>query len=157
MKIKFLAIGKTDNKHIAALFEDYQKRLQHYVSFEFSVIADLKNSKNLSTSEQKEREGDLLLKNFDAADEIILLDENGTLYNSADFADFLNKKSLTSVKTLVFVVGGAYGFSQRVYARANHCIALSKMTFSHQMTRTIFAEQLYRAFTIIKGEKYHHS
>ncbi|MCL1868710.1 MAG: 23S rRNA (pseudouridine(1915)-N(3))-methyltransferase RlmH, partial [Paludibacter sp.] len=156
MKIKLLVIGKTDNKHIAALFDDYCKRLQHYVCFEFSIIADLKNAKNLSFAEQKEREGDLLLKSFEPADEVILLDENGTCMKSTEFADFLTKKSLVSVKNLVFVVGGAYGFSQRVYARANERISLSKMTFSHQMVRLIFAEQLYRAFTIIKGEKYHH-
>jgi 23S rRNA (pseudouridine1915-N3)-methyltransferase len=156
LKIKLLAIGKTDSEHIAALFDDYRKRLQHYVCFEFSIIPDLKNAKNLSFAEQREREGDLMLKFFEPTDEIILLDENGTYCKSTEFADFLNKKSLASVKNLVFVIGGAYGFSQRVYARANGRISLSKMTFSHQMVRLIFVEQLYRAFTIIKGEKYHH-
>jgi len=149
-------IGKTDNKHILALFDDYCKRLQHYVSFEFSFIPDLKNSKNLSLIQQKEIEGDLLLKYLDQTDEIILLDEKGTYYKSTEFAEFLEKKTLLSAKRLVFVIGGAYGFSQRVYERANAQIALSKMTFSHQMVRLIFVEQLYRAFTIVKGEKYHH-
>lgn len=156
MKIKLLVIGKTDSKHLSVLFVDYCKRLQHYTSFEFSVIPDLKNSKHIPFALQKERESDLLLKSFDSTDYVILLDEHGTAFKSVEFAEFLIKKSLVSIKTLVFVIGGAYGFSQQVYTRANYCISLSKMTFSHQMVRLIFVEQLYRAFTIIKGEKYHH-
>lgn len=156
MKIKLLVIGKTDNKHISVLFDDYWKRLQHYASFEIAVIPDLKNAKNIPFAQLKELQGDLLQKSFEPTDEVILLDENGTHYKSTEFAEFLEKKFLSSAKRLVFVVGGAYGFSQHVYDRANVQISLSKMTFSHQMVRLIFAEQLYRAFTIIKGEKYHH-
>jgi len=155
LKIKLLVIGKTDNKNLSALFEDYCERLQHYVSFEYAAITDLKNKK-LSITQQKAAEGDLLLKSLNPSDEVILLDENGTHYKSTEFAEFLQKKSLSSIKRLVFVIGGAHGFSQNVYKRANEQIALSKMTFSHQMVRLIFAEQLYRAFTILKGEKYHH-
>ncbi|MDR1652411.1 MAG: 23S rRNA (pseudouridine(1915)-N(3))-methyltransferase RlmH [Prevotellaceae bacterium] len=156
MKIKLLATGKTDDKHLAALIDDYQKRLQHYVSFEILTVPAVKNAGNLSHEQLKEREGDLILKAIAPSDEVVLLDEGGTHCKSTEFADFLQHKSLASVKTLAFVAGGAYGFSQQVYARAKSRLALSKMTFSHQMVRLIFVEQLYRAFTIVKGEKYHH-
>ncbi|MDR2824973.1 MAG: 23S rRNA (pseudouridine(1915)-N(3))-methyltransferase RlmH [Prevotellaceae bacterium] len=156
MKIKLLVTGKTADKHLVALIDDYKNRLQHYVSFEIVIIPDVKNAKNLSRDELKEREGDLILKALVPADEVILLDEDGELCKSTEFAEFLQQKTLASVKTLVFVAGGAFGFSQRVYARTKNRLSLSKMTFSHQMIRLIFVEQLYRAFTILKGEKYHH-
>ena len=156
MKIVFLTIGKTINKHLIELQNDYQDRLKHYIPFDYISISELKNTRNLTESEQKEKEADLLLKAFEPTDEIILLDENGKHYNSVDFSEFVSKKLLGNQKRMVFVVGGPYGFSQRVYSRANGMLSLSKMTFSHQMVRLIFAEQLYRAFTIMRGEPYHH-
>jgi 23S rRNA (pseudouridine1915-N3)-methyltransferase len=156
MKIVFLTIGKTINKHLIELQNDYQERLKHYIPFDYIAIPELKNNRNLTEAEQKEKEADLILKAFEPTDEIILLDENGKLYGSVDFSDFISKKIMGNQKRIVFVVGGPYGFSQRVYNRANGLISLSKMTFSHQMVRIIFAEQLYRAFTILRGEPYHH-
>lgn len=156
MKLTLLAIGKTNSEELIRLFEDYRKRLTHYISFDTTIIPELKNTKNLSVAEQKEKEGELLLKNIDPQDEVILLDEKGKEYTSVDFAAFLEKKSLSSIKRMIFVIGGPYGFSDKVYQRANSRISLSKMTFSHQMIRVIFIEQLYRAMTIQKGEPYHH-
>jgi 23S rRNA (pseudouridine1915-N3)-methyltransferase len=156
MKIVFLTIGKTINKHLIELQNDYQERLKHYIPFDYIAIPELKNNRNLTEAEQKEKEADLILKAFEPTDEIILLDENGKQYGSVDFSDFISKKIMGNQKRMVFVVGGPYGFSQRVYNRANRLISLSKMTFSHQMVRIIFAEQLYRAFTILRGEPYHH-
>jgi 23S rRNA (pseudouridine1915-N3)-methyltransferase len=156
MKIKLLVTGKTADRHLSALIEEYQNRLRHYTNFEFQIISDLKNAKNLSVAEQKEREADALLKVVEPNDEVILLDESGKHYKSKDFADFLEQRMLHSGRNVVFVVGGAYGFAERVYLRANQQLSLSKMTFSHQMVRLVFIEQLYRAFTIIKGEPYHH-
>lgn len=156
MKIVFLTIGKTINKHLIELQNDYQERLKHYIPFDYIAIPELKNNRNLTEAEQKEKEADLILKAFEPTDEIILLDENGKQYGSVDFSEFISKKIMGNQKRMVFVVGGPYGFSQRVYNRANGLISLSKMTFSHQMVRIIFAEQLYRAFTILRGEPYHH-
>ncbi len=156
MKIVFLTIGKTINKHLIELQNDYQDRLKRYIPFDYVSIPELKNTRNLTESEQKEKEADLLLKAFEPTDEIILLDENGKHFSSVDFSEFASKKLLGNQKRMVFVVGGPYGFSQRVYSRANGMLSLSKMTFSHQMVRLIFAEQLYRAFTIMRGEPYHH-
>ena len=156
MKIVFLTIGKTINKHLTELQNDYQDRLKHYVSFDYTVIPELKNTRSLSEAEQKEKEADLLLKAIEPTDEIILLDENGKQFGSVEFSQFISKKLLGNQKRMVFVVGGPYGFSQRIYNRANGLISLSKMTFSHQMVRLIFVEQLYRAFTILRGEPYHH-
>jgi 23S rRNA (pseudouridine1915-N3)-methyltransferase len=156
MKIIFLVVGKTENNNLIALQEEYVKRLSRYVGFEAVVIPELRNTKNLTENEQKEREGDLILKHLSINDEIILLDEKGKQYSSVEFALFMEKKMLESLKRLVFVAGGAYGFSQKIYARANGLLSLSKMTFSHQMVRIFFTEQLYRAFTIINGEPYHH-
>lgn len=156
MKIVFLTIGKTIDPHLISLQEEYQNRLKHYVPFEYIVVPELKNTRSLSENEQKEKEADLLLKSFESTDEIILLDENGKHYTSVEFSDYISKKLLSSQKRMVFVVGGPYGFSKRVYSRANGLISLSKMTFSHQMVRMIFTEQLYRAFTILRGEPYHH-
>ena len=156
MKIVFLTIGKTINKHLIELQNDYQERLKHYTPFDYIAIPELKNNRNLTEAEQKEKEADLILKAFEPTDEVILLDENGKQYSSVDFSEFISKKIMGNQKRMVFVVGGPYGFSQRVYNRANGLISLSRMTFSHQMVRIIFAEQLYRAFTILRGEPYHH-
>ena len=156
MKIKLLAIGKTDNKHLIQLIEDYQKRLSHYVKFELKVLPDIKNTKNLSESEQKEKEGDLILKELIATDQLLLLDEKGHEFRSLEFSRFLQKKMNSGIKQLVFVIGGPYGFSDVVYKKAQGKVSLSKMTFSHQMIRLFMVEQLYRAFTILKNEPYHH-
>ncbi|MEY3647539.1 MAG: hypothetical protein RLZ13_421 [Bacteroidota bacterium] len=156
MLIKLLAIGKTDNKAIQTLIDDYSSRLGHYIRFELEVIPDLKQSKSLSESLQKEKEGELILKKLSSSDELILLDERGKTYASLEFSDYLQKKMNSGLKQLVFVIGGPYGFSEAVYARANGKISLSKMTFSHQMIRPFVVEQLYRAMTILRNEPYHH-
>jgi 23S rRNA (pseudouridine1915-N3)-methyltransferase len=156
MKITFLTVGKTINSNLIKLQDEYQNRLKYYIPFETVVIPELKNTKNLSINEQKEKEADLILKNFETTDEIILLDEKGKQFTSVGFSEFISKKMLASHKRMIFVVGGPYGFSERVYQRANGKISLSSMTFSHQMIRLIFTEQLYRAMTILKGEPYHH-
>lgn len=156
MKIKLLAIGKTDNKQIELLFDIYRKRLNHYVKFELEVIPDIKNSKNLSEKEQKEKEGEQILKRVQATDQLILLDEKGREFRSVEFSQFLQKKMNAGVKQLVLVIGGPYGFSEKVYQQAQGKISLSKMTFSHQMIRVFIIEQLYRAFTILRNEPYHH-
>jgi len=136
--------------------EIFLKRIPHYILFEMKVIPDIKNSKNMSEVQQKEKEGELILQQILSSDDLFLLDEQGMEVSSMDFARFLEKKMLSGIKRLVFVIGGPYGFSDSIYSRANGKIGLSKMTFSHQMVRLIFAEQLYRAFTILKGEPYHH-
>lgn len=156
MTIKLTAIGKTDDKQLQSLIELYRKRLQHYNRFEFEIIPDLKKTKNLSEAQQKEKEGELILKKTTSSDLIVLLDEKGASFSSVEFADFLQKKMNSGRKQLNFIIGGPYGFSDAVYKRADHKIALSKMTFSHQMVRLFFTEQLYRAFTILKNEPYHH-
>lgn len=156
MKINLLVVGKTIDKQLIKLTEEYQNRLKHYVTFSLLVIPELKNTKHLSETEQKEKEADLILKQIDAGDEVVLLDERGEQHTSMGFASFLEQKLLSSTKRMIFVVGGPYGFSERIYKRATGKISLSKMTFSHQMVRVIFLEQLYRAMTIIKGEPYHH-
>ncbi|RUA06301.1 MAG: 23S rRNA (pseudouridine(1915)-N(3))-methyltransferase RlmH [Flavobacteriia bacterium] len=156
MKIKLLAIGKTDDKNLIALFQNYEKRLKHYVKFEFQVIPDLKRVKNLSENEQKEKEGELILNKINSGDHLILLDERGTEYRSVEFSKFLQKKMNSGIKQVVFVIGGPYGFSEKVYKKSNGMIAFSKMTFSHQMIRLIVIEQIYRAFTILSNEPYHH-
>jgi len=156
MKIKLLVIGKTDNTHLQSLINTYSKRLGHYINFDFIVIPDIKNVKNLRKEQQKEKEGELLLKNIALSDEVIILDEKGKEYRSVAFSAFLQKKMNSGLKQLVFVVGGPYGFSKAVYERANQRISLSKMTFSHQMVRLFIVEQLYRGFSILKNEPYHH-
>jgi len=156
MKITLLTVGKTTSSNLIKLQEDYQNRLKFYIPFEMVVIPELKNTKNLSVSEQVEKEADLILKQLEPNDEIILLDEKGKQFTSVRFSEFISKKMLSSIKRTVFVVGGPYGFSERVYNRANSMVSLSAMTFSHQMIRLIFVEQLYRAMTILKGEPYHH-
>lgn len=156
MKITLYVIGKTDNPHIKALTNVYMQRLQHYINFTLEVIPDIKNVKKLSESQQKTTEGDALLKKLQASDFLTVLDEKGMTYTSEDFAGFLQKKMNSGLKNLVFVVGGPYGFSDAIYQRANAKISLSSMTFSHQMVRPFFLEQLYRGFTILKNEPYHH-
>jgi 23S rRNA (pseudouridine1915-N3)-methyltransferase len=156
MQIRLIAVGKTDHSAIQTLLEEYIKRLGFYIKFELEIIPDLKNSKNLSEASQKEKEGELILKKLQTSDELILLDEQGKQYSSVDFSDYLQKKMNAGLRQLVFVIGGPYGFSENVYQRANGKISLSKMTFSHQMVRVFFIEQLYRAFTILKNEPYHH-
>lgn len=156
MKINLLVVGKSTDKNLISLQEEYQNRLKYYIPFEMVVIPELKNTKNMSVGEQMEKEADLILKNIENGDEVILLDEKGKQFTSVGFAAFLEKKMLASHKRIIFVVGGPYGFSERVYQRANGKISLSTMTFSHQMIRVIFVEQVYRAMTILKGEPYHH-
>ncbi|MDD4489105.1 MAG: 23S rRNA (pseudouridine(1915)-N(3))-methyltransferase RlmH [Paludibacter sp.] len=156
MKFVLLMIGKTNGESLQKLIEDYQNRLQHYLSFETLVIPELKNTKNLSVLEQKEKEAEIILKIIDNQDDVILLDEKGKQFGSVAFAGYLEKKMHSSAKRMVFVVGGPFGFSQKIYDRANGMISMSPMTFSHQMIRLIFIEQLYRAMTIIRGESYHH-
>ena len=156
MNIKVLAIGKTDNKNLQTLIDDYSKRLSFYIKFDIEVISDIKNSKNVSESQQKEKEGELILSKLGLYDEFILLDENGTNFSSLGFSDYLQKKMNSGIKTLVFVIGGPYGFSEAIYKKAKGKIALSQMTFSHQMVRLFVVEQIYRGFTILKNEPYHH-
>ncbi|HEX9980337.1 MAG TPA: 23S rRNA (pseudouridine(1915)-N(3))-methyltransferase RlmH [Flavobacterium sp.] len=156
MNIRLLAIGKTDNKALQTLVDDYTNRLSFYIRFDMDVIPDIKNVKNLSESQQKEKEGELLLSKVAGSDQLILLDENGKSFTSVGFSEELQKKMNSGIKTLVFAIGGPYGFSDAVYARANGKISLSGMTFSHQMVRLFFIEQLYRGFTILRNEPYHH-
>ena len=156
MKIKLITIGKTDNKNLQTLIEEYSKRLGFYVSFDFEVIPDIKNVKNLSEAQQKKAEGNEILKRLIKSDTLILLDEKGKTYSSIQFSQFLQKKMNSGLKTLVFIIGGPYGFSDEIYKRANGKVSLSTMTFSHQMVRLFFIEQLYRGFTILRNEPYHH-
>ena len=156
MQIKLIAIGKTDQNELEHLISIYQNRLSHYVRFSFEIIPDLKNSKNLSEKLQKEEEGKLILSKITATDRLILLDENGKEMNSVIFSEFLQKQMNSGIKRLVLVIGGPYGFSEAIYKKATGKLALSKMTFSHQMVRVFFTEQLYRAMTILKNEPYHH-
>ncbi|MEO0037084.1 MAG: Ribosomal large subunit methyltransferase [Bacteroidota bacterium] len=156
MNIRLLAIGKTDNKSLQSLIDDYTKRLSFYIKFDLEVIPDIKNVKNLSEAQQKEKEGELILSKISATDQLILLDENGSTFSSVAFSDYLQKKMNAGIKTLVFVIGGPYGFSEEVYKKAQGKVSLSEMTFSHQMVRLFVIEQLYRGFTILKNEPYHH-
>ena len=156
MNIKLLVIGKTDNNLLQQLIEVYKNRLQFYTNYQLEIIAEAKNTKNLTFSQQKIKEGELFLKNITPSEYLILLDERGKEYTSVDFSIFLQKKMNTGIKQITFVIGGAFGFSEEVYKRANEKISLSKMTFSHQMIRLFFTEQLYRAFTILNNEPYHH-
>ena len=156
MKITLLTVGKTDKDWVKQGIDIYVSRLKHYIPFGINEIPELKNVSALSKDQIKVREGELILKNVKPTDDVILMDEHGKEYTSVDFASFLQKKISYEGKDIVFVIGGAYGFSDEVCRRANGKISLSKMTFSHQMVRAIFAEQLYRAFTIMRGEPYHH-
>jgi 23S rRNA (pseudouridine1915-N3)-methyltransferase len=156
MKITLLAVGKTDDSRIAHLTQVYVDRLQHYINFEMEIIPDLKKTKNLSEDQQKNEEGKLILNKLEKSDFITILDEKGKKYTSINFAELINKRSVSGLKRLVFVIGGPYGFSTDVYARANSKLSLSDMTFSHQMVRLFAVEQIYRAFTILRNEPYHH-
>ncbi|PKO98664.1 MAG: 23S rRNA (pseudouridine(1915)-N(3))-methyltransferase RlmH [Bacteroidetes bacterium HGW-Bacteroidetes-8] len=156
MKIEFLLTGKTEAAYLKEGISLYEERLKFYTSYSKKELPDVKNSSSLSKEQIKEREGEQILKNLGETDELVLLDERGALITSEDFAVKVERWSLRGVKKIVFAVGGAYGFSDAIYKRANDKISLSRMTFSHQMVRVIFLEQLYRAFTIIKGEPYHH-
>ena len=154
--IKLLAIGKTDNKALQTLIADYQKRLGFYIKFEFEIIPDIKNVKNFSEEQQKQKEGELILNKLQPTDRLFLLDEKGKQYSSIGFSQFLQKQLNSGVKQIVFVIGGPYGFSQEVYNKSDGKLSLSTMTFSHQMIRLFFIEQLYRGFTILRNEPYHH-
>ena len=156
MKILLIAIGKTDDDYLISGIKKYVGRIGHYVSFEMKEIPDPRNRKTLSEEQQKKAESLLILSQLQPADQVILLDENGKQSTSVEFSENLEKQMASGVKRLVFVIGGPYGFAQEVYDRANGQLSLSPMTFSHQMVRLIFVEQLYRALTILKGEPYHH-
>lgn len=156
MKILLLAVGKTSTEYIAKAVDNYSSRIVHYIPFTFKTISDVKLPKNLSFDQQKNAEGESILKELQSSDYVILLDERGKQYTSREFANLLNNKMVTLPARLVFIIGGPYGFSDAVYARANSMLSLSKMTFTHEMIRLIFTEQIYRAMTIIKGESYHH-
>jgi len=156
MKIKVLSIGKTEEKYLKEGIELYCKKIIHYFPFEYEELPAVKQTKNGTINEQKKREGDMILKRLNPSDVVILLDETGTHYSSVRFSEFLQHKMMQVNKQLVFIVGGAYGFSQELYARKDDLISLSLMTFSHQMVRLIFLEQLYRAASILKNEPYHH-
>ena len=156
MKITMLTVGQTEKNWIKEGLDVYVSRLKHYCAFSVNEIPELKNVSSLSREQIRKKEGELVLKAVRDSDEVILLDEHGKEYSSTGFAEALERKISLGGRDIVFVIGGAYGFSEEVYRRSNSSISLSKMTFSHQMVRTIFAEQLYRAFTIMKGEPYHH-
>lgn len=156
MKITLLTVGKTDKDWVRQGMDIYISRLKHYIPFAVVEIPELKNVSSLSKEQIKSREGELILKNIRPTDDVILMDERGKQYSSVELAKVLQDKISYNGKDIVFIIGGAYGFSEEVYSRANSKISLSRMTFSHQMVRAIFAEQIYRAFTIMRGEPYHH-
>lgn len=157
MKLLLLAIGKTDEEYLITGIKKYAGRLGHYTSFEMKEIPDIRNRKTLSEDQQKKAESFLLLQQLQPGDHVVLLDERGKQYTSVEFSEVIEKRNASGVKRLVFIIGGPYGFAQEVYDRANAQLSLSPMTFSHQMVRLIFVEQLYRAFTILKNEPYHHN
>lgn len=156
MKILLVVIGKTDENYLQTGIDIFTKRLKHYIPFEMKVIPDLKKTKNLSADQQKALEGDLLEQTFQPGDQIVLLDEKGKEFTSVKFSNFIEKKMVSGLKRLVFVIGGPYGFSDKIYNLSHSKIALSQMTFSHQMVRLVFVEQVYRAMTILRNEPYHH-
>jgi 23S rRNA (pseudouridine1915-N3)-methyltransferase len=155
MKTILILVGRTADKHFAAGINDYTERIGHYMPFEIVTIPELKNTKNLTEEQQKQMEGDLIARQLQPSDTVVLMDEHGREFRSVEFAGWLEQKRNTA-RRLVFIIGGPYGFSGRIYDRANEKISLSRMTFSHQMVRLIFTEQIYRACTIIRGEPYHH-
>ncbi len=157
MKITLAVIGKTDVGYVRQGIEEYVKRLRHYVTFDIQYIGDVRNTRNMSEAQQKVAEGRALLTALEASDYVVLLDEHGTERTSVDFSNWLQRRMASGSKRLVLVVGGPYGFSPEVYDRANEKISLSKMTFPHELVRLIFVEQLYRAFTILRHEPYHHN
>lgn len=156
MKLHLLVVGRTVDKHLDVLIGDYVGRLKHYLPFEMEVIPELKNAKSLNFEQQKEREGELILKSLKDGDWVVLLDEGGKEFRSIEFARYLDQRQTSVARRMVFIVGGPYGFSKAVYAAAQEKLSLSRMTFSHQMVRLFMVEQLYRAMTILKGEPYHH-
>lgn len=156
MKITLLAIGKTNAKYLQEGIEQYTKRLSHYIPFELKILPDVKTTKALTTDKQKEMEGEMFMSAIQQGDWVTLLDERGKEFTSRDFASYIDKKMITIPKNLIFIIGGPYGFSKAMYYRANEKLSLSKMTFSHEMIRLFFVEQIYRAMTILKGEPYHH-
>lgn len=156
MQIQLIVIGKTNATYLQPGIDDYFSRLKHYVPFVFSIIPDVKHAKSLSQDQLKEKEGELILSKIDKSDYLVLLDENGKNFSSEAFSSYIQNHMLGGKKKLIFIIGGAYGFSASVYERSDAKLSLSKMTFSHQMVRLIFVEQLYRAMTILKGEPYHH-
>ena len=156
MQIELIVVGKTDSKEVSALVEMYQKRINHYCRFSMTVLPDLRNTKSLTPQQQNQREGERILAQLTESDYVVLLDERGAAFRSVDFAEWMRKRMVSGLKRLVFVIGGPYGFSAEVYKRANQQLSLSKMTFSHQIVRAIFTEQIYRVFTILNNEPYHH-
>lgn len=156
MNVTLLAIGKTDKKELQLLVDIYIKRLKHYINFQFEALPDLKKAKNLGQEQQQRKEAEILLKKIQPTDAVFLLDEHGKDYTSEEFADFLQKQMNAGIGRLVLVIGGPYGFAPEMYDRANGKISLSRMTFSHQMVRLFMVEQLYRAFSILRNEPYHH-
>ena len=156
MKITLIAIGKTEDKYLIEGIDKYLGRLKHYINFNMIIIPDVKNTKNLTEAQQKTKEAELLLKQLNNSDVVVLLDEKGKKFTSVQFSQYINKQMVGSVQNLVFIIGGPYGFDDSIYKRSNSSISLSDMTFSHQMVRLFFVEQLYRAFTILKNEPYHH-
>ena len=156
MKITLIAVGKTEDKYLIEGIEKYLNRLKHYINFTITIIPELKNTKSLTEAQQKTKEGELILKQLSTSDVLVLLDEKGKKLSSVGFSEFLNKQMIGSVQNLVFLIGGPYGFDQTIYNRSNNSLSLSDMTFSHQMVRLFFIEQLYRGFTILKNEPYHH-
>ncbi len=156
MKITLILVGKTEAEYLVKGVSDYIKRIKHYIAFNEEIIPSLKNTKSLSEEQQKQKEGEMIINALKPTDEVVLLDERGESFSSVGFAGFIQKKMVAGTKSMVFVIGGPYGFSESIYQRANFKISLSEMTFSHQMVRLIFTEQIYRALTIIKGEPYHH-
>lgn len=156
MKIILLAIGKTQSRTISDGIRQYTDRIEHYIPFELQLLPDLKSSRGLTEALQKQKEGDAILSALQTTDMVVLLDERGKQLTSRQFADFIEKRMSSGLKRLVFVVGGPYGFSEEVYARANGKLSLSLMTFNHEMVRLFFVEQIYRAMTILRGEPYHH-
>jgi 23S rRNA (pseudouridine1915-N3)-methyltransferase len=156
MNIELIVVGKTDSKEVSALVDIYTKRINFYNKFTITYLPDIRNSKNLSEAQQKTAEGEAILRLIDDSDRVVLLDEKGSEFRSIEYAEWLQKRMNSGIKRLVFVIGGPYGFSESVYSRSNEKISLSKMTFSHQIIRAIFTEQLYRAFSIINNSPYHH-
>lgn len=156
MNIELIVIGKTDLKEVEALIAMYSKRINHYTRFAITTIADVRNTRKLSEAEQKRLEGEAILRLLNDSDHVTLLDEHGSELRSIEFAELVQRRMSSGIKRLVFVIGGPYGFSEAVYQRANSKLSLSKMTYSHQLVRAIFTEQLYRAFTILRNEPYHH-
>lgn len=157
MKITLIAVGKTEDKYLIEGIDKYLNRLKHYINFNILIIPDIKNTKNLTEAQQKNKEAELIAKQINPTDVVVLLDEKGKKHSSVSFADYLNKQMIGSVQHLVFIIGGPYGFDESIYKRANTSLSLSDMTFSHQMVRLFFVEQLYRAFSILKNEPYHHA